>query len=399
MAVALLLVLALLTVGTPAPSSGVSGSTGVPFSSARHSGGSVIPSAGGNWELLDAFGFDLANMTTEALDLSNLSANCTVTSLSGPLPGSLTIPRFTGDLSSGDAAFWELGYLQPSTLSEIAVAVTDGTVALALEISGPHCLPTNASGVAPIPPTVVDSTVAASATASAGAAAFLAAHPEGVSLEMGLVPSTLGGPGEPGYGYPAWWFQYSTCTAFIGIINGTGPPGETFYAVVNATTGAVAPGSVTTGACGGSGAPPEAIGSVLQFGFPTLNRGGAGGTLESQGCTGGDYCFSLPVSLATNNVTPSDFEEELMVQNSSGDTPYTAVGFAIVNSQGQVVVYSYGTVEIGWSDGVGTAETPITSTMTFWLDAGPQSPPSTNLFVAFTGIGAYSGSEESVGLG
>jgi hypothetical protein len=344
-AIALLLVLALLALGTPASSSGGGSSTGVAFSSARTTGSSVTSSSGGNWELLDAFGLDLPNAATEPLGLSNLSANCTVTSLSGPLPSSLTIPRFTGNLSSGDAAEWDLAFLQPATLSEIAVAVTGGTVALALEISGAHCLPTNTSAEPSISATVVDSTVAASAVAAAGATAFLAAHPKGVSLVMFLIPFTVGGSAQPSSGYPAWLFDYSTCPVLVGITNGTEPPGETFDATVNATTGAVVPGSATTGTCGSSSTLP--LGTNFAWGTPV----NATGTTIENACTmsSGHYCYSIEIAGAGGGITTSNLA--LSLRNSAGATIAWPTGVSIYLLTPTTAVYqsSYSTTSESWT--------------------------------------------------
>jgi len=394
--VALILVLSFLALGSP-PSSG--GSKGVPFSTAKSAGTVIVSSAGAGWELLDAIGFDLPNATTEPLGLSGLP-NCTITSLAGPLPDSLTIPRFTGNLTSGNASTWDLAYVQPTTNAEIALAVTDGSVTVAIELSGPHCLPVNLSADESIPANVVDSTVAASAAAAAGATAFVASHPTGVSLEVDLFPFNFEEPDQPSLGDAAWVFDYSTCPVLFGSTNATEPPGATFQVTVNASSGAVVPGSAFNGTCGSSTTPPLGIGNALGFGIPVSQRGATGATLEGQGCTSGDYCYSLPVVLATDNVTPSDLEEALLELNGSGfGTPYAAVGYAIVNSEGQVVVYSEGSVELNWSNGVGTAETPISTQMTFWVDTGTAPPPSSGLDFYLTGVGPFSGSGEGIILG
>lgn len=394
-AIALLLVLALLALGSPSSSSSGGSSAGVPFSSARSTGGSLAASAGGTWELLDASGLDLPNATTVPLSLSNISANCTVTFLGGgTLPSSLTIPRFTGNLTSGDSPEWELDYLEPATLSLIAVAVTEGSVALALEISGPHCLPSNASAEASIPAGVVDSTVAASAVAAAGATAFLTAHPNGVSLEMDLFPFTLGGLEPSGPGAPAWWFDFSTCPLLSASSNGTEPSGVTFDATVNATTGGLVPGSSTTGACGGSSTPPEGIGSALGFGIPTLERGPPGGTLGSQGCTSGDYCYSLEIIAASDGVTPGDFDVEVL--SSSNNTLFPAVGYAITSVAGQVLVVENGSVEDQWSPVAGSSTTLLTAGMTLVVDMGRANPSAGQFLLELTGTGPFANSGEGI---
>lgn len=379
--------------------SGAGGNSGTnsgagPYSSAKTVAQGVSPLSSGNWVLADATGLDLANSTTLPLDLSGLSENCTVTSLSGVLPTSIAIPAFAGNLTSGLAPVWEFGYLQAATHSLIAVLVIDGSVSVAFQLSGPKCIATNSTIFEGIPGAAVDSPTAASAIDAAGAGAFLAAHRTGVSLEMSLVPFGFSGNGT-GLFNAEWMFYYSTCSVFAPLSQ---PQGETFSAAVNASSGEVVPSSANQGTCGAS-SPLPGIGSALTFGPPTFYvGGGTGGTLASAGCTTGDYCYSLPLEAVSGNVTPADFDLEVMVQNTSGDTLYPAVGFAITNISGEVLVYSYGSTEAEWTNGTGTPGELMTSAMTLTLDLGTSAPPGANLFLSVTGTGPYSGSELSVGL-
>jgi len=272
------------------------------------------------------------------------------------------------------------------------VLVLDGVVSVAFELSG--CIESNVTANFAIPSDVVDSTAAASAVQAAGASAFLAAHRSGVGLSMILFP--FGFPESGNSSGPDWEFTYSTCPV---LGEGTEAPGVTFSATVNASNGEVYPGSAGNGTCGVI-PPSQGIGSVLTFGAPTLHvGGGTGATLASDGCTTGDYCYSLPVVNASGNVTPSEFDLEVMVQNATGDTPYPSVGFALLDPSGQVLLYSYGPSETSWIAGVGSASQPIPVGSELSIDVGPQSPPSVNIFVAITGTGPYSGSELSVALG
>src|SRR5208282_496191 len=348
-AVVLLLLLSLALSGGPGGKDTPAGSgAAVPFSSAR-SLGTQAGAPHGTWNLYTAIGVDLANATSVPLNVT-VGSNCTLTPYSGPLPSSLTIPAFTGNLASGVASEWLLSFLQPGTGSELAVAVTNGVANLVLELSGPSCSNLNGT-LSPIPSTIVYSPAAASAVAAAGAAAFLQAHSSGVSLEMVLFPGTLIPPQFSSS--PEWIFAYSTCPLDLTGTPPSGPAGSTFSAAVNASSGNVLPQSPTSGTC--NGPTPLPIGSALSLGNPTLTRGpGTGGTVASQGCVSGDYCYSLSVTSASDNVSPADFQIEVLGNNGPNETLYPSVGFAILNVEGQVVVYATGPVEEVWTSGVGT---------------------------------------------
>jgi hypothetical protein len=387
-AVVLVLLLSLALMGGSGSSPAGGGSTSVSYSSARSTGAQAA-APHGTWDLAAAIGLDLANATSVPL---SLQTNCTVTSYSGPLPTSLSIPSFTGNLASGVASEWLLAYLQPSTGYQLVVAVTDGVASLVVESSGLACSITNSTLVG-LPGNVVDSPTAASAVAAAGGAAFLQAHSKGVSLEM-LLFSGIPGGFNPGL---EWIFGYTTCPIAFESPPPTEPAGSTFSAAVNASTGNVVPHSATNGTCGGP--PPLAIGSALQLGFATLTLGaGTGGTLASQGCTSGDYCYSLPITNVSDNVTPGDFEMEVLGHNGPNETEFPAVGFAILNAAGQVVVYESGPFEHRWTSGVGNPSTLLTRSMTVTVDMGTANPAGGNYFLAVTGTGPFVGSGLGVGL-
>ena len=285
MALALILVLSIVLLGA---SSG--GPTAVSFSSARAIAGTTAATVPGTWNLVDAVGYDASTSTSEPLNLSEISSNCTVTPISGRLPSSLTFPSFHGNLSAGVATEWELDFLQPATQTELAISIADGSVNLAVEISGPGCFSTEESGLSGIPSTVVDSTVAASTAASAGAGTFLAAHPNGVTLEMILFPYSFGSSGISES--PEWLFDYSTCPLNFG--NVTSPPGETFSADVNASTGQLVIGSVLNGSCGNLTPALETIGAAMQLGLSGhLVNLGIREALASEGSTIAGHCSSL----------------------------------------------------------------------------------------------------------
>ena len=381
-AVALVLLLSVVLLG----GGGTSNGTPVTFSSARTTATLAAPH--GPWTLIAALGLGFANETTLPVNIT-APPNCTITSLAGGVPSSLSIPSFHGNLTSGVATDWILAYLQPSTHSELEVSVLDGAANLVIELSGTGCASLTGD-FREVPSSVVDSPMVASAVAAAGGAEFLKAHPTGVSEEMVLLsPNVTAAPA----GGAVWEFVYSTCPGLL-----TGPsfagPGTMFSAAVNATTGVVVPGSPMTHVCGGP--PTPTLGSALQPGTPTLIRGaGTGGTLASQGCTSGDYCYETPILAALDNVTPGDFW--MNVTNATG-SEFSAVGFAITNAAGQVVVFSTGPFETSWTSGVGNSSTLLTSSMTFSVDMGTVDPSGGGYFVELTGTGPFADSSEGWGL-
>ena len=394
-AVVLVLLLGLVLAGDFGSGGGsTSGSIGVPFSSARSSAAEATGTHGG-WELLDAIGIDLPNATSSPLNLTSL-ANCTVTSLTGPLPSSLALPAFHGNLSSGDAPVWLMDYREAATGAEMAVAVTNGAISLAFQVSGPQCPVSNATELGSIPNNVVDSPAAVAVAADVGGYAFLAAHPTGVTVEMFLLPQLT--PEGPSSGTD-WQVSYSTCPMVFGS-ESSEPPGEMFSAAVNATTGVVVAGSEYNGTCGGVVGPPApGIGQALQLSPPALSVGmGSAGTLASQGCTSGDYCFSFPIIVATDNVTPGDFQLELFRQADENLTAFPVVGFAILSTVGQVVVYATGTLETAWTDGVGNSSTLLGAGMTLIVDMGTSNPSTGSWSLAFTGTGPFQGSSMDFGF-
>lgn len=387
-AAVLLLVLSLVFLGSSGSSGG--GSTPVPFSSARNA--VPQPSPPGDWQLVAAAGLNLANATTLETNLSAVQ-NCTVTPIVGRLPSSITIPSFQGNLSTGESPEWVFDYVQPSTGAELEAIVTGGAADFVYELSGSGCTSTDAASIHGISNDIVDSPAAASAVSAAGGEAFLRAHPTGVSEEMVIINPSFSGLGAVS---PEWLFLYSTCPL---PLNGSisSPSGYTFDAAVNATTGVVIPESPVNGTCGGTPSMMETIGSALQLGAATLIQGpGSGGTIASQGCASGDYCYEVPIKAASENVTPGDFELE--VTNATGSEVPVA-GYAITNTVGQVVVYSLGSIETAWSSGVGTSTTLLASTMTLSLDLGTTNPSALgSLALSITGVGPFVESGEGISL-
>jgi hypothetical protein len=385
-AVALTLILGFALLGLFGGSSTHPGSSEVSFSAARATATSGVPS--GPWALESAIGIGPANTTTFPINLT-AETNCTVTSFSGPLPSSLTIPTFQGNFAAGVVPEWLFSFGQASTGAELAVAVSGGVPVLQVELSGPNCA-TGVGEETPIPNTIVDSPAAASAAYAAGGEAYLQNHSTGVSLDMVLIDFT------PMSSTPAvldWDVLYSTCS-LLETTGNSQNTGVAFSAAVNATTGVVVPGSNTTESCGVT--PSPGIGSALTLGPATLIVGpGSGGTLAGQGCTSGDYCYEVPIVSAADNVAPNDFDAAVATSN---DTIFPSVGFAVTNVAGQVVVYAPGPVESSWTPGVGNPGSILTSTMSIVVDLGTSIPSGQNWFLMVTGTGPFAGSTLDYGL-
>jgi hypothetical protein len=365
-AVAVVLSLVLLE----APSSGPSASqAAVSFSSAR-STANATADAHGTWLLAEASGVDSANATTYNIFNSSNFPNCNLTSFTGPIPTNVTFPAYRGNLSSGNATDWWFFYYQPSQADYLLVFVTGGVVSVAFELSGPTC----SAGWGPAGPIsdAVDSTVAVTNALSAGGSAFLQSHPEGVSLSLNV------------QGNEGWFVEWSTCSVFPGPYGWSGF-GSEFVARANVTTGVVQPGGTYNGTCGTH--PPIAVG--LGLGTPTLAKESSGGTLASQGCTGIDYCYYIPITRAILNVTPGDLSLGVF-QNSNG---VFVTGYAVLDANGQVVVSAYGTGTgaggTAWSPGTGTSNTSLTTTMRLTVDMGSENPAGHGYVLAVEGWGSY----------
>jgi len=390
-AVAVTLVVGLLLLGgLGSGSSG--GSGGVTYSSAR-TAADRLAAGHGSWELIEVVGLAPANSTTLPFNSTSVP-NCTVSVLVGSVPSEISIPAYRGNLLDGSASMWLFAYVQPSTGSELAVVTVNGAVALAATVTG-TCLGQYVETIPEIPDTVVDSSVAVSAAAAVGGAAFVRAHPTGVSLQMFMLN---GLPFDNASKAPEWEVSFSTCPSTLFNTGSSSSPGSTFSVAVNATTGAVLAGSESTSTCGPGippPPPPTGIGQALGLGLITLFHGsGTGGTIASQGCASTDYCYSVAVT-AAQNVTPADFES--YVSTSSGAQASVA-GFAILNVTGSVVVYSTGSTEVQWSSGVGSPATLLTAGMTLVVDVGTQDPAGQSMILQIAGEGAYSGSGISVYL-
>lgn len=366
--------------------------TGSTFSAAR-SVADRFAAAHGQWTLIEGIGVALANASYLPYNGTAINATCAPTTLAGTVPTNLSLPAFHGSLTSGEAPIWLFAYTVLGVGGELAIFELGGQVALAVEL--PTSCDTGLKAFQGITTPIVDSSTAVAAAAAAGGAAFLRAHPVGVSLTMDVI----GGFASDNVSVfaPEWVVSWTTCSNSIFSSN-VSTSGYQFFAAVNATTGSVVPGSVSNSTCGVSVAPPpEGIGGAITLGPPSLTVGpGTGATIESQGCNSGDNCFVVPIVFASENVTPADFE--LSVENYSSETTLESTeGFAIVNATGTVLVYSTGFIETQWTPAAGNAQTLLAAGMSIEVDVGPVLP-SSSLGLELIGEGPFANSGLGISL-
>jgi len=375
-------------------SAGSGGGVGQPTFSSARSLADRFATAHGNWSLVAAVGLALANASVLPYNGSSGNASCIPITLVGKVPTNVSLPAFRGSLESGEAPVWLFAYVELGVGGELAVFEIDGEITLAVEL--PASCSSGVSEYLGFSAPVIDSPAAVAAAAAAGGADFLRAHPTGVSLLMDLT-GAYALPGEPPTP-PIWEISWSTCS---NELFGTGPTsGAEFFAAVYATNGTVVPSGTLNMTCGSNVTTPSSgIGGAISFGVPTLEVGsGTGGTIASQGCTSGDYCYAVPIESASENITPADFG--LSLENDTNGSPVTtAAGFAIVNARGTVLVYSVGAKETEWNSTLaGSSQTLLSAGMEIIVDAGPSLQGAENLGLTLTGEGPFANSSYEFGL-
>jgi hypothetical protein len=366
--------------------------TGPTFSSARGVA-DQFAAEHGTWALFDAVGVALPNASFFPYNGSTGNASCIPVTLVGTVPANITIPAFRGNLESGEAPVWLFGYTEPGVGGELAVFEVGDQILLAIEL--PASCESGLSSFHGITTPIIDSPAAVAAAVAAGGANFLRAHPTGVSLLMEVFGGFTLSNGS--INAPLWDVMWTTCS---NVPFGSGSPtsGYQFSAVVNATTGSVVPSSVENTTCGSSSPPSSGIGGAISLGPASLEIGpGTGGTIASQGCNSGDYCYTLTITSASENITPADFE--LTVQNFSDGAPITTTaGFAIVNAEGSVLVYSVGATETQWTPAAGNSQTLLAAGMVIDVDIGPSHSASDNWGLDLTGEGPFANSVYGISL-
>ena len=335
----------------------------------------------GAWDLIAVNGVSSQNGSYFRYDGTVGSSNCKATTLVGSVPTNLSIPASPGGLTSGNSSFWYFAFVAPANGSELAVYVVSGQVVLAVEFPI-ACTGTEFSSVQGLPSSLVNSSTAVSAAAKAGGTDFVTTYANRsdtlsmlLSGGFALNNTTVA---------PTWEISWSTCGSDLLWSSSSMSYGLEFRVAVNATSGAVVPGSASNTTCG---SPPRSYTLGLEVELGHLFAGPErGGTISSKGCDNGDYCYAVPIDASIANITPANFS--MVVQNYSTTYLGTA-GFAILNFNGSVLVYSLGPIEDGWTSDVGTPQTLLTAGMTFVADVGPTDPVTGSWGLSFTGLGAY----------
>jgi len=335
----------------------------------------------GAWDLIAVNGVSSQNESYLRYNGTVGSSNCEATTLVGTVPTNLSIPAFPGGLTSGNSSFWYFAFVAPRNGSELTVYVVSGQVVLAAEFPS-ACTGAEYSSVQGLARSLVNSSTAVSAAAKAGGADFVANY----TNRSDTVSMLLSGGFELNNTTvaPTWEISWSTCGSDLLWSSSGMSYGYEFHVTVNATSGEVVPGSARSSTCGS----PEmsySLGLEVEPGY--LFAGPEkGGNISSKGCDGGDYCYAVPLVASIANITPANFS--MLVQNFS-TTYFGVVGFAILNVNGSVLVYSIGWAENGWTSDMGTPQTLLTAGMTFVVDVGPTNPVTGSWGLFFTGLGAY----------
>ncbi len=171
--------------------------------------------------------------TTSAQPLGTFTSGCTYSG-----PSAVTVPGFSGSLTSGDSAFWFLIYNATGySANHVAVTVSDGTGAVLGTITGSSCQITQFADLNGV--TLVTSAQAVTAANSGGnVTAFVSSHGT-LYAEMALAGVDVGG--STVY---VWTTAWATCS----FINPTPGSGIELMWYVDAQTG-IAYGSGTVTSC------------------------------------------------------------------------------------------------------------------------------------------------------
>ena len=350
--------------GIPATRSGP-----VPFSTAR-STSDAFAKDHGTWTLFQAAGFDPANPATSNVFNATMYPTCNLTSFTGPVPTTVPLSGYGGNLSNGVASAWWFSYYPPSESADLMILEIDGVVSTAFEVAGSTCPYVPVGGFPGPLSRPIDSPLAVTNALQAGGSYFLESHSTGVSLSIALQ-------------YGAWFVDWTTCTFFPGPTGWMGQ-GFQFSVIENQTTGLVDRGQTFNGTCGG----PPPIGVVLGFGTPTLSQESHPGRLDTQGCNVGDYCYTIPIAKALQYVTPGDLSIGVY-QDDNGDN--NVVGYAILDDQGGVVVTAdgpfTGSGDTFWNPGWGMYDTALQITFNLSVDMGGFNPMGAGYELVVSGYG------------
>ena len=143
------------------------------------------------------------------------------------------------------------------------------------------------------------------------------------------------------------------------------------------------------------------IGTAVGFGNPNLVQGGAGATFAP--CKAADYCYQITIASASG-INPSSVNVQVKTSGAltwsgiagGGGASFTDIKGAVVVSGAVAAAGAFAITS--WTAGAGyTTTTPITTSMTFWLDMGTASPSGQGYQLVIVGAGSFSG-QTSVNL-
>jgi hypothetical protein len=387
LALVLIGIIPLSTNGNGTTAAGQSSSDALPTANAFASGIS-----GGPWYPSEVAGIDLTTSYSNTTTPTPPSG-CTVQSFSG-----ISVPAFDGNYSNGKLATWAVVYTNAGGTAELLVLVQNGQAKEVELIGGATC----SLSATRLPGTFVNSAdAAAAALTSSNVSSFVRNHTS-ASAEFVLLP-----PGELGSRFSfAWIIGYSTCD----LENPSAGPsqGSLAYALVNATTGALTASAYEAAqncthplSVGPSSTP---IGSAFAAGNPIISTCAAGSTFVANGCTAGDFTYTVMIEASAVTYGSVLFE----VRTSTGNI-YTLSdpgGFSVVGITGTVEAsYAVGGSSLlvmmtgftYFGSGV-SPSTPLTNLDTIVIDMGTVNPVGTGLTFTVLGTGSYSGSTEPLAL-
>lgn len=333
-AIALVVLLVAVFVVPTLTGSGSGGSTTVlTFSGARPIADQKVAAfESGGWNLLFAAGIVSATPFPEMLNTTAFgNFSCTLTPILGG--GSLTLPGYSGDRSSGAARAWEFGYAN-SVGTLAVVSVIDGHGAVLATLTGLECALV-AQLVTPLSGSVIDSSAAAAAARPA-AQAFLAAHPN-ATAEFALIGSASFLGAHPS---PEWSVRYSTCSLSASAAGN----GAQFNATVNATNGHLMGSNLTLGVPCGTGTPPHQLPTSLILSAAAITS------------VGGFTNYTFTVQVAGSGVTWDNLTAEVASGTAFGASPPIEAGWAVeaLTSSGTLIA-SYNPPAVSWSAGGSTS--------------------------------------------
>jgi hypothetical protein len=177
------------------------------------------------------------------------------TALGSGLPETLSVPAFSGSVSSGQAPVWDI-WLKDST-GDLLLVLVEGSTATAVAVITSGTCPSLSNGLSyltGIPSTYVDSSTVLTNTQNAGGSAFVSAH-SATYVEFSVVGGFTSGLFSSS---ASWTVQYTTCAPF----GASGSPAGTEYSQmfsVYASNGTVYknPGPTTVPSCSSSIGPTD----------------------------------------------------------------------------------------------------------------------------------------------